>query len=55
MLVKGLFAYDGVAFVGGQSGAAKTLVAVYLAHSLATTLPFFGRMVRGRVGVEAHR
>jgi AAA domain len=51
MLVKGLFPFDGIAFVGGQSGAAKTFVVVYLAHSLATALPFFGRIVKERVGV----
>jgi len=41
----------GVAFIGGQSGAAKTFVVVDLALSLATGMPFFGRVVEERVGV----
>jgi AAA domain len=51
MLVKRLLPYEGIAFIGGQSGAAKTFVAVYLAHSLATGMPFFGLAVKERVGV----
>ena len=50
MLVKGLLPFDGVAFIGGQSGAGKTFIAVDLALALATGTPFFGREVRERVG-----
>lgn len=51
MLVKGLLPYDGICFIGGQSGAGKTFVAVDLALSLASGEPFFGRKVSERVGV----
>ncbi len=51
MLVKRLLPYEGVAFIGGQSGVAKTFVVVDLALSLATGMPFFGRVVKERVGV----
>jgi hypothetical protein len=51
MLIKGLFPYQGVAFIGGQSGAAKTFIVVDVALSLSTGKPFFGRVVKERVGV----
>lgn len=51
MLVKGLVPYLGVTFIGGQSGAGKTFLAVDLAVSLASGEPFFGRKVCERVGV----
>jgi len=51
MLVKHTLPYEGVAFIGGQSGAAKTFVVVDLALSLSTGIPFFGRAVKERVGV----
>lgn len=51
MLVKGLLPYEGIAFIGGQSGAGKTFLAIDLAHSLATGSAFFGRAVRDAIGV----
>lgn len=51
MLVKALLPKDGIAFLGGQSGAGKTFVAVDLAVGLASSQPFFGQKVRERVGV----
>jgi hypothetical protein len=51
MLVRGLLPFDGIAFVGGQSGAGKTFIIVDLALALATGTPFFGRDVHERVGV----
>lgn len=52
-LIKGLLPVEGIAFLGGQSGAGKTFVAVDLAVALAagTECEFFGRRVRERVGV----
>lgn len=50
MLVKGLLPFDGIAFIGGQSGAGKSFIAVDLALALATATPFFGRAVREKVG-----
>lgn len=51
MLVKRLVPAEGICFVGGQSGAGKTFVAVDLAVSLASGEPFFGHKVAERVGV----
>jgi len=51
MLVKGLLPFEGIAFIGGQSGAAKTFVAAYLATALATATPFFGKPVSEPIGV----
>jgi phage/plasmid primase-like uncharacterized protein len=51
MLVKKLVPFDGICFVGGQSGAGKTFIAVDLAVSLASGEPFFGHKVTERVGV----
>jgi hypothetical protein len=52
-LVKKMLPAEGVAFIGGQSGAGKTFVAVDLAVALASDngQEFFGRRVRERVGV----
>ena len=49
-LVKHLLPAEGVAMLGGQSGAGKTFTAVDLAVSLSTDEPFFGRRVVERVG-----
>jgi hypothetical protein len=51
MLVKGLLPYEGIAFIGGQSGAGKSFIACDLAVALASGVPFFGRKVNERVGV----
>jgi hypothetical protein len=51
MLVKRLAPAEGICFIGGQSGAGKTFVAVDLAVSLASGEPFFGHKVAERVGV----
>jgi RecA-family ATPase len=50
-LVKGLLSREGVAFVGGQSGAGKSFIALLLATCLASGQPFFGRKIKERVGV----
>lgn len=52
-LVKGMLPAQGVAFVGGQSGAGKTFVVIDLAIALATdgSSQFFGHRVKERVGV----
>ena len=42
---------NGIAFIGGQSGAGKTFVAVDIAVSLSTGQPFFGKRVKEKVGV----
>ncbi|KNY19135.1 hypothetical protein AKJ13_29420 [Methylobacterium sp. ARG-1] len=49
-LVKHLLPAEGVAMLGGQSGAGKTFTAVDLAVSLATEQPFFGRRIVEPVG-----
>ncbi|WP_084678941.1 AAA family ATPase [Methylocystis sp. ATCC 49242] len=50
-LVKRLLPLRGVTFLGGQSGAGKTFIAVDLATSLGSGEPFFGHKVAERVGV----
>lgn len=50
-LVKGLLPKEGIAFVGGQSGAGKTFLVCHLAACLAAQQTFFGRQVKERVGV----
>ena len=52
-LVKRILPSEGVAFIGGQSGAGKTFVAVDLAVALASGRgqEFFGRRIRESVGV----
>ena len=49
-LVKHLLPAEGVAILGGQSGAGKTFTAVDLAVSLALGHPFFGKRVVERCG-----
>jgi AAA domain/Primase C terminal 1 (PriCT-1)/RepB DNA-primase from phage plasmid len=51
MLVKKLLPASGVAFIGGQSSAGKTTVAVALGAALAGGTEFFKRQVKKRVGV----
>jgi RecA-family ATPase len=51
MLVEGLLPYEALVFIGGQSGAGKTFIAVDLSVALASRTPFFGRSVRELVGV----
>lgn len=51
-LVHGVLGFDGVAFLGGQSGAGKTFVALYAATALSSgDASFFTHAVRERVGV----
>ena len=50
-LIKGLLPPEGVAFIGGQSGAGKTFIGIDLARALATATAFFGRACKERVGV----
>lgn len=49
-LVKHLLPSEGVAILGGQSGAGKTFTGIDLGVSLGTGEPFFGRRVVERVG-----
>jgi hypothetical protein len=51
MLVKKLLPASGIAFIGGQSGAGKTFVAVALGVALAAGAEFFKYQVKERVGV----
>lgn len=51
MLVEKLVPLDGICFIGGQSGAGKTFIAVYLAVTLASRGKFFRHKVVERVGV----
>ena len=50
MLIEGVMPLEGLPFIGGQSSAGKTFVAVLLAACAATGKPFFGREVKERVG-----
>lgn len=50
-LIKGLLPRNGIAFIGGQSGAGKTFIAVDLAVALATGQTFFQRKIKEKVGV----
>jgi AAA domain len=50
-LIKGVLPYQGIAFIGGQSGAGKTFLAGHMAVCLGSASPFFGRTVHERVGV----
>jgi hypothetical protein len=50
MLIEGVVPLEGLLFIGGQSSAGKTFVAVLLAACAATEKPFFGREVKERVG-----
>lgn len=51
MLIKKLVPLGGICFIGGQSGAGKTFIAVDLSVSLASGEPFFDQKVTERVGV----
>jgi hypothetical protein len=51
MLVKKLLPVSGIAFIGGQSSAGKTFVAVALGVALASGAQFFRHRVREQVGV----
>jgi AAA domain/Primase C terminal 1 (PriCT-1) len=51
MLVKKLLPASGIAFIGGQSSAGKTFVAVALGVALASSTDFFKHRVKERVGV----
>jgi hypothetical protein len=51
MLIKNLLPADGMGFLAGQSRAGKTGMAVKLALSLTTKIPFFGYEVKEQVGV----
>ena len=50
MLIEGVMPLEGLPFIGGQSSAGKTFVAVLLAACAATGKPFLGREVKERVG-----
>ena len=50
MLIEGAMPLEGLPFIGGQSSAGKTFVAVLLAACAATGKPFLGREVKERVG-----
>jgi hypothetical protein len=50
-LIKGLVPNADVVFIGGQSQAGKTFVAILLAYCIASGAPFFGRRVKERLGV----
>ena len=49
-LIDGLLSTTGLCFVGGQSSAGKSFIAISMAVALATWQPFFGRAVREKVG-----
>ena len=51
MLVKRLLPATGIAFIGGQSSAGKTFIAIALGVSLASGTDFFEHRTRGCVGV----
>jgi hypothetical protein len=51
MLLKKLLPASGVAFIGGQSGAGKTFIAVALGVALASGTAFFKYQVKERIGV----
>ena len=50
MLIEGVMPLEGLPFIGGQSSAGKTFIAVLLAACAATGKPFFGRAVKEQVG-----
>jgi hypothetical protein len=51
MLIKKLLPASGIAFIGGQSGAGKTFVAIALGVALAGGTEFFKYPVKERIGV----
>lgn len=50
MLIEGVMPLEGLPFIGGQSSAGKTFVAILLAACAATGKPFLCREVKERVG-----
>ena len=50
MLIDGVMPLQGLPFIGGQSSAGKTFVAILLACCAASGSPFMGREVKQRVG-----
>jgi RecA-family ATPase len=50
MLIDGVMPLEGLPFIGGQSSAGKTFIAVLIAVCAASGSPFFGREVSERVG-----
>ena len=50
MLIDDVLPLAGLPFIGGQSSAGKTFIAIMMAACAATQKPFFGREVRERVG-----
>jgi hypothetical protein len=51
MLIKKLLPSSGIAFIGGQSGAGKTFVAIAVAVALASGTEFFKYRVKEPIGV----
>jgi AAA domain len=50
MLIEGVMPVEGLPFIGGQSSAGKTFIAILIAVCAASLKPFFGRTVTERVG-----
>ena len=50
MLIEGAMPLEGLPFIGGQSSAGKTFVAILIAVCAASGKPFFGHEVKERVG-----
>jgi hypothetical protein len=50
MLIESILPLEGLTFIGGQSSAGKTFIAVLMAACLATGRSFFGREIKERVG-----
>jgi hypothetical protein len=51
MVIKKVLPADGIAFIGGQSSAGKTFIAIALGVSLACGESFFGHKTKERIGV----
>jgi hypothetical protein len=49
-LIKGILPSEGVFFIGGQTQAGKTYIAVHMAYCLSSGTEFFGRRIKERVG-----
>ncbi len=50
MLIEGVMPLEGLPFVGGQSSAGKTFIAILIAVCAASGRPLFGHEVKERVG-----
>src|SRR5262249_31742620 len=50
MLIADILPLEGLPFIGGQSSAGKTFIAVLMAACAATGQPFFGHAIKERVG-----